>query len=236
MIELADFRVDFDGFSLGPISFTVRSGERVALVGPNGAGKSTTLNGIAGLLPGGYRGSARVGGREVAKVGPELRRTVGLLPERLAGFGWMTVAEHLQFLSAFHPTWDATYVDELLNRIELRDDVKLANLSKGMQIKLSLVSAEGYRPSVLLLDEPTSGIDPLTRRELLSVLRECADDREARTLVFSSHILEDVESVADRVLLLRHGRLIDDLALADLRSESGEETITEQIVQRLRTP
>ncbi len=236
MIELEDFHVDFSGFTLGPLSLAIGEGERVALVGPNGAGKSTTLRGIAGLLPGGYAGHARVDGQEVAETGPAVRRRVGLLPERMAGFGWMTVAEHLAFLSAFHPTWDARHARELLDRLELPDDVKLAHLSKGMQVKLSLVSTEAYRPPVLLLDEPTSGIDPLMRRDLLLLLRECAQGAERRTLLFSSHILEDVEIVAERVLLLRSGKLVGDVPVADLRARGGRETVSERIVERLRTP
>ncbi len=233
MIELNAFGVRFPGFSLGPLSLTIRSGERIALVGPNGAGKSTTLRGIAGLLPEGYDGSARVGGEEVSASGPEIRRTVGLLPERLAGFGWMTVKEHLAFLRAFHPTWDDTWAAELTDRLELPTRTKLANLSKGMRVKLSLVSVEAHRPPVLLLDEPTSGIDPVMRRGLLTLLQECAPPGGDRTVVFSSHILEDVEAVSDRVLLLREGSLVGDASVADLRAVRGGASVSEELLRRL---
>jgi ABC-2 type transport system ATP-binding protein len=236
VIELEHFRVVFDGFSLGPLSLSIGVGERVALVGPNGAGKSTTLRALCGLLPGGYQGSMRVGGEEVAEVGPVVRRTVGLLPERLAGFGWMTVREHLDFLGSFHPDWDGGYAAELVDRLQLPLGTKLANLSKGMQVKLSLVAAESFRPTVLLLDEPTSGIDPLMRHDLLALLRACAPPGGARTILFSSHLLEDVDAVSDRVLLLRDGRLFGDTTVTELRTASGDAPISEELVRRLREP
>jgi len=233
VIELDAFSVAFPGFSLGPLSVTLHAGERVALVGPNGAGKSTTLRGIAGLLPRMYRGRIRVHGVEVSEAGPEIRRTVGLLPELLGGFGWMTVGEHLAFLRAFHTTWDDAWAEELTARLELPTRTKLANLSKGMRVKLSLVSVEAYRPPVLLLDEPTAGIDPVMRRSLLALLRECAPAGGTRTVVFSSHILEDVEAVSDRVLLLREGRLVGDESVVELRSAREGASVSEQLMRRL---
>ncbi len=234
MIELREFRVDFEGFSLGPLSIDVAAGERVALVGPNGAGKSTTLRAVSGLLSAGYRGSVRVDGREVSTVGPHIRWTVGLLPERLTGFGWMTVAEHLDFLAAFHPTWDGAYAAALTDRLELPRKKKLANLSKGMQVRLSFVAVESHRPPVLLLDEPTSGIDPLMRDDLLGLLRACVPAGSDRTIVFSSHILEDVDAVSDRVLLLRDGDLIGDVTVEALRVSTGGTPISQELVRRLR--
>jgi len=233
VIELDAFAVAFPGFSLGPLSLTLRAGERVALVGPNGAGKSTTLRGIAGLLPQGYGGSVRVHGREVSGAGPGIRRTVGLLPERLGGFGWMSVREHLAFLRAFHPTWDDAWATELAERLELPIRTKLANLSKGMRVKLSLVSVEAFRPPVLLLDEPTSGIDPVMRRGLLALLQECAPAGGDRTVVFSSHILEDVDAVSDRVLLLREGILVGDESVAALRGCKDGASVSQTLLRRL---
>ena len=117
-VELTELSVRYPHFVLGPLTFTLSGGERVALVGPNGAGKSTTLRAIAGLVPG-YAGSVTVEGREVRDVGPRVRARVGVLPERLLGFGWTTVAEHLELLASFYPTWDPAYADELRTRLDL---------------------------------------------------------------------------------------------------------------------
>jgi len=232
VIELDGFQVRFPGFRLGPLSLTLERGAHVALVGANGAGKSTTLRAIAGLIPD-YRGSVRVEGREVRDAGPGLRTRVGVLPERLQGFGWMTVDEHLDFLPAFHPSWDATYARRLKERMKLPGSTRLAALSKGMQVKLSLIAAEAFRPPVLLLDEPTSGIDPVMRSEILALLSDCTGGTAERTVLFSSHILEDVDAVARRVVLLREGRLVADRSVEELRREDENGALSASILRRL---
>ncbi|HSM61059.1 MAG TPA: ABC transporter ATP-binding protein [Longimicrobiales bacterium] len=219
MIGLRDLTVSFEGFTLGPLTLDVGPGERVALVGPNGAGTSTTRRSLAGRHTG-YAGSARVLGLEVREEPAAARARVGVLPEDALGFGWMTVAEHLRFLSAFFPTWDREYATRLAARTGLPVGTRLANPSKGSRVKLSLVAAEAFRPEVLLLDEPTSGIDPVTRADILALIDECAPRGGGRTVLFSTHILEDVEAVADRVVLLKDGRVLRDAPVHSLRQES----------------
>jgi ABC-2 type transport system ATP-binding protein len=231
-VELRELTVRYPDFTLGPLNLTVSAGERVALVGPNGAGKSTTLRAISGLVPG-YAGRVAVEGRDVRDLGPRVRARIGVLPERLLGFGWTTVAEHLRLLASFYPTWDPAYAEELRARLDLPADTKLANLSKGMQVKLSLVAAESFRPPILLLDEPTSGIDPVMRGDILRLIGECAAAEEGRTVLFSSHILEDVEEVAERVILLRGGRVLDDLRRDELRAGAGADTLARTLYRRL---
>jgi ABC-2 type transport system ATP-binding protein len=232
LVEARNLTVRYPDFTLGPLSLTLRAGERVALVGPNGAGKSTTIKAICGLLPT-YEGRAAVEGREVRDAGPGVRARVGVLPERLLGFGWTTVADHLRFLSAFYPTWDAGYAEDLRRLLEVPERTKLAHLSKGMQVRLSLVAAEAFRPPVILLDEPTSGIDPLMRGEILALIKSCASPETGRAVLFSSHILEDIEEVAERVVLLRGGRVLADLSREDLRREAGDEPISKVLYRRL---
>lgn len=232
MIRLDGLVVGYGTFRLGPLSLTLERGAQVALVGANGAGKSTTLRALAGLLPH-YEGSVTVDGREVRESGPGLRARVGVLPERLPGFGWMTVNEHLDFLRAFYPTWDRAYARALLSRLDLPGSTRLASLSKGMQVKLSLIVAEAFRPGVLLLDEPTSGIDPVMRDEILSLIRACTARGTGRTVLFSSHILEDVAAVATRVLLLREGRLVADRTVEELRRESHGSSVSASILRKL---
>ncbi len=231
-LELRDMRVVYPEFTLGPLTLSLGTGERVALVGPNGAGKSTTLKVICGLVPE-YGGQVAVGGAELRGLGPRVRSRIGVLPERLLGFGWTTVAEHLRFLQAFHPTWDPVYAEELRTRLQLPADRKLANLSKGMQVKLSLVAAEAFRPPILLLDEPTSGIDPVMRGEILAILAECAPPDSDRTVIFSTHILEDIEDVAERVILLRSGQVLADLSRSQLTAEATDGSVSRALYRRL---
>jgi ABC-2 type transport system ATP-binding protein len=232
VIQLRDLEVRYEGFRLGPLTLTLEPGSQVALIGPNGAGKSTTLRGIAGLLPA-YRGSVTVEGREVREAGPMLRARVGVLPERLQGFGWMTVDEQLAFLSSFYPSWDPAYARALQDRMALPGSTRLAALSRGMQVKLSLVMAEAFRPPVLLLDEPTSGIDPVMRSEILALVSEASRGVSGRTVLFSSHILEDVGAVAQRVLLLRDGQIVEDATVEELREEQGTGALSDVILSRL---
>lgn len=220
-VQVDGFRVEYPGFSLGPVTFELGKGERIALLGHNGAGKSTTMRALAGR-PVDYAGSITFEGREIRDSVPGVRARIGLLPERLPAFGWMSVAEHLALLAAVHPHWDADYADALRDRLELPAEAKVGTLSRGMTIKLSFISAESYRPPLLLLDEPTAGLDPGMREEVLSLVLEAVASERDRAVVFSTHLLEDVEQLADRVLVLREGRLVADRSWSSLQAESGE--------------
>ena len=231
-VRLRGFSVRYSNFFLEPMDLSIDPGERVAVVGANGAGKSTTLKAIAGRLRD-YEGGVELGGEDVRSRLPEIRARIGFLPEKLLGFGWMTVGEHLSFLSAFYPTWDHEYAEELLERLELPRASKVGTLSKGMAVKLSLVGAEAHRPPVLILDEPTSAIDPVMRRELLGIIDECAPGGGDRLVVFSSHILEDVEFIAERVVLMRVGRILEDVATAELRERDPGAPLSQILLQAL---
>lgn len=217
-VVLDGFGIRYPAFTLEPLHLAFESGERVAVVGANGAGKSTTLKAVAGQMRS-YDGRIEIDGREVRRMIPGMRASVGFLPENLLALGWMTVAAHLRFLSGFFPTWDETYAAELLARLELPAGARVGTLSKGMKVKLSLVAAEAHRPPLLILDEPTSAIDPLMRGELLKAIDECAPAGGDRIVLFSSHLLEDVERIADRVVFLKAGRLVADRTVAEIRSQ-----------------
>ena len=231
-VRLRGFSVRYSNFFLEPMDLSIDSGERVAVVGANGAGKSTTLKAIAGRLRD-YEGRVDIGDGDIRPQLPEIRARIGFLPEKLLGFGWMTVGEHLGFLSAFYPTWDHDYAQELLDRLELPSTSKVGTLSKGMAVKLSLVGAEAYRPPVLVLDEPTSAIDPVMRRNLLRIIDECAPGGGDRLVVFSSHILEDVEFIAERVVLMRRGRILEDITTAELRGRQPETPLSQILLTAL---
>jgi ABC-2 type transport system ATP-binding protein len=130
------------------------------------------------------------------------------------------VRQHLALLARLFPTWDPAYAEELRQRLALAPDARLGTLSRGMGVKLAFVAAEAHRPPYLLLDEPTTGLDPLVRAELLAVVRELAAADPRRLVLFSTHLLEDVELLAERVLALRAGRLVTDVPLAALRERA----------------
>lgn len=219
-VEARGFRVDFPGFTLGPLDFSIEPGERVALVGHNGAGKSTAMAVLAGR-PNVYGGSLTFGGTELRDAVPGVRARIGLLPERLAAFGWMTVGEHLRLLAALQPRWDSAYAESLRVRLELPAEAPVGTLSRGMSLKLAFISAESFRPGLLLLDEPTSGLDPGMRETLIESVLEAAPPGSRRTVVFSTHLLEDVHLLAERVLVLQGGSLVADRPTKALRSAGG---------------
>ncbi|OGV74356.1 MAG: hypothetical protein A3K19_27345 [Lentisphaerae bacterium RIFOXYB12_FULL_65_16] len=187
------------------VTLDVPHGAVFALVGRNGAGKTTLIRMLLGLTPI-AEGSATVLGRDSAKDHVCVRREVGYVPENHHYYGWMTVAEVLRFVSAFYPSWDVALCRDLVARLGLEPDSRLRTLSRGMVAKVALVQTLAHKPRVLILDEPTSGLDAVVRREFLESIVEVAVE-EGRTVLFSSHLLTDVERVADRVAVLSAGRL-----------------------------
>jgi ABC-2 type transport system ATP-binding protein len=145
----------------------------------------------------------------------------------------MTVKEHLDFLAAFYPSWDAGYAGRLLDRLALAPDAKVGALSKGMRVKLGFVAAEAYRPPVLLLDEPTSGLDPVVRREMIGAIRQAVTERPGRLVLFSTHILEDVDWIAQRVLVISGGQLLCDARTDDLKRRQANRPLSDVLYQIL---
>ena len=219
VIQLDGFGVEWQNFTLHPIDLTLKGGMRVALVGPNGAGKTTLLRAIAGSLRS-YKGRVLVDGTEVRRLPAHARTRVGILRHTLRAYGWWTIAEYLRFLAPLYPTWSWEYCESLQARLSLRPGAQIGLLSKGMQVKLAFLAAEAFRPPILLLDEPTSGLDPVVRRDLMDTVREAVQDDAGRLVIFSTHLLEDVEWLADRAIVMRDGRITASLSLAALRGTS----------------
>ncbi|HMD36848.1 MAG TPA: ABC transporter ATP-binding protein [Vicinamibacterales bacterium] len=192
--------------ALDDVSLSVPRGSVFGLVGENGAGKSTLIKHILGLWRA-QTGSVRVFGADpVAEPAAVLRR-IGYLSEQPDLAGWMRVDELMGYTSAFYPNWDPAYAESLRARFALDPRARVDTLSKGQRAKLGLIAAQAHRPDLLLLDEPSSGLDPIVRRDILeAVIRAVAD--EGRTVLFSSHLLDEVERVSDHLAMLHHGRVI----------------------------
>ncbi|MCA0756299.1 ABC transporter ATP-binding protein [Paenibacillus sp. N4] len=188
--------------ALTGIDLQIRKGSIVGLLGPNGSGKSTLLKMMAGLI---YptSGSIRVNGRE-----PDVRNKqhIAYLPEIDNLYGWMTVKETLRFLSGFYSDWQADKAAEMLQTMELGENQKVRNLSKGMRARLKLIAALSRKVPLVLLDEPFSGIDPPSRSKIIrSIIQEFQSDEQ--TILLSTHSVGESEPMFDDVIFLHSGRI-----------------------------
>lgn len=209
---------------LSGVSLAFERGTVTALLGRNGVGKSTLLRVLVGYLPP-TAGDARVFGLPCWKRGPDVRRRVGYVPDRLELPRWMSVADHLRFLEPFYPTWDRAEEARLLRQLDLDARAKVKDLSKGQREKHLLVAALAHRPELLLLDEPFSGLDPVVRQEVLgAVLGHLRED--GRTILVVTHSLLDVERLADRVVLFDQARVRLDGALDALLARVKRANVT----------
>src|SRR5262245_39832019 len=201
--------------ALGGVSFRASAGQVYGLVGSNGAGKTTLIKHLLGLLRA-QSGSVRVFGRDPVRDPVGVLSRVGYLSEERELPEWMRIDELMRYTQAYHRTWDASYARELIDTFGLDPSKKIKELSKGMRAQAGLVAAVAHRPELLILDEPSSGLDAVVRRDILdAIVRTVADD--GRTVIFSSHLLEEVERMSDHVTMLHDGRVMLDGALDDVR-------------------
>ena len=197
------------------LSFGIPEGVVFGLLGPNGAGKSTTIKSLMGLnAP--TKGKGQVLGVEGRKLGPKELRRVGYVSEDQKMPDWMTVNQVIRYCAPMYPTWDGDFVKELLVQFELPGDRKLKALSRGMRMKVALILAIAFRPEVLILDEPFGGLDPVVREELIDGILELTG-QEKWTVLLSSHDMEEVERLADRVGILKNGKLVTDEGVEELQ-------------------
>jgi ABC-2 type transport system ATP-binding protein len=187
------------------LTMRVPAGSIYALIGPNGAGKTTTLSTLMNLRePDG--GSARVLGRESRRLGPAELARIGYVSEGQHLPGHLTVAELEAYCRPFYPTWDAAFATELRSRFDLDPSRRIRTLSRGTRLKAAFLVALAPRPSVLVLDEPFSGLDPVVRDDVTTGLLALAD-RDGWSVLLTSHEMDDIERLADHVGFLERGRL-----------------------------
>src|SRR5690242_470430 len=209
--------------ALEDVSLLLPAGSVLGLVGENGAGKTTLIRHVLGLLKA-QKGTVRVFGRDPVGDPVGVLSRIGYLSEGGELPEWMRVGELMRYAQAFYPTWDEAYAEELRGQFGLDPAARIKNLSKGQRARAGLLVALAYRPDLLLLDEPSSGLDPLVRRDILgAIIRTIAD--EGRTVLFSSHLLGEVERVSDRVAMIRAGRILFCDALEDVKESHFRMTL-----------
>lgn len=192
--------------ALDDLSLAVPRGGVFGLIGGNGAGKTTLIKHILGMLKA-QSGSVRVFGLDPVQNPVGTLGRIGYLSEDRDLPNWMRVGELMRYTQAFFPNWDERYAEELREAFDLDANAKVKNLSRGQRARAGLLIALAHRPELLVLDEPSSGLDPVVRRDILgAIIRTIAD--EGRTVLFSSHLLDEVERVADRVAIIHQGRIM----------------------------
>jgi ABC-2 type transport system ATP-binding protein len=201
--------------ALASVSVSMPRGAVYGLVGANGAGKTTLIKHILGLLRA-ESGSVRVFGLDPVADPVAVLSRIGYLSEENDLPGWMSVDELIRYSQAFYPAWDDAYAEDLRQAFALDSRAKIKNLSRGQKARAGLLIALAYRPELLVLDEPSSGLDPIVRRDILgAVIRTIAD--EGRTVLFSSHLLEEVEQVADHVTMIHQGTIALSAPLDEIK-------------------
>jgi ABC-2 type transport system ATP-binding protein len=206
-IELRGVRKAFNFFSLEPLSLDLEPGQIMGLVGPNGAGKSTTIRIAMGLVSP-DAGEVRLLGHTLPDRQAVAKRDVGFVSEEMRLFPHATVGWHMDFTASIYTGWDADYAAKLLKRFNLRREQTVKGLSHGEHMKAVVLLALARRPKLLVLDEPTTGLDPVARHEMLSEFMDVLRD-DSRSILFSSHNTADVERISDRITFIDRGRLVD---------------------------
>ena len=210
---MSEFVIEVDRLSrqfgatraLDDVTLRVERGSVFGLVGENGAGKTTLIRHILGLLKAKH-GTVRVFQWDPVQHPTEVLSRIGYLSEDRDLPDWMTVAQLMSYNKAFYSGWDESFADHLRDQFALDPKQPVKRLSRGQRARAGLLIALAHRPELLVLDEPSSGLDPLVRRDILSAIIRTVVD-EGRTVVFSSHLLEEVERVADWVSMIHNGRL-----------------------------
>ena len=187
------------------ISFEVAKGSVFAFLGRNGAGKSTTIKMLLGLLKPDF-GSAKILNHDSDKLPNKLREAIGYLPESHPYFDWMTVAEYLSFQKSFYTKWDDTLMSMLLGEFSINRKKKLGTLSQGQRSIFSLATVLSQTPQILLLDEPTLGLDPVAQHFYMELLLKQVREKNM-TILISSHQLTDMERIADQIAIIENGQL-----------------------------
>lgn len=210
VISLKDVRKSYGDFRLGPVNLEVEPGYVVAVVGPNGSGKSTLFRMLMNLARP-DEGDVSLFDRAYPDEEVEIKQKIGYVPERSVGHDEMSAKALGEFVSHWYPRWDQKTYESLVRRSEIEPDKKFGKLSKGMQRRLSFALAAATGSELLLLDEPTDGVDPFARREMLEDISEFMDGGEAdgeRTVVLATHVMEEVRRLADYVAFLVDGAFL----------------------------
>jgi len=198
------------------LDLRVPAGAVYGFLGRNGSGKTTTIRMLMGILRPGL-GTLTLGEQTVSRTRPAMRRGLGYVSQQQNFYPWMSVRRLSRFVGALYPTWDQSRFEALCAKLDVPLKQRVRELSGGTKMKLALALAVAHRPPLLILDEPTAGVDPVTRREILDLLRDMARD-EGVTVFFSTHQISEVEDIGDHLGILHAGQIFWQGPVAELSS------------------
>jgi ABC-2 type transport system ATP-binding protein len=206
-VQLTGVGKDYRYFSLDDVHLTVPDGQIMGFIGPNGAGKSTTIRILLGLVHQ-DRGEVRVCGRAIPAAQAAAKWEIGFASEDMRLYEGATLDWHMRFIRSIYPGWNEDYAATLLKRFDLRREQAIKGLSHGQRVKATLLLVLARRPRLLVLDEPTTGLDPVARHEVLRELSEVMQD-DHRSVLFSSHNTHDIEQICDQITFIDRGRILE---------------------------
>ena len=234
MIEVEGLEKSFHAVhALRGVSFTAGDGEITALIGPNGAGKTTTLRILYTVLKP-DRGSARVDGFDSRREPREVQRRIGVLADSRGLYPRLTAREHVRYFGRLHGLAGAVLerrIDDLIHMLDMGDiaDRRTKGFSKGQTMKVALARALVHRPHNVLLDEPTNGLDVAAARAIRDLIRRIRD--EGRCVLFSSHIMSEVEQLCDKLVVIGRGVVLANGTVDDIRRRTGEQDLEEAFIR-----
>ena len=206
LIDIQHVTKDYgDGRGIFDLNLSIEKGEVFGFVGTNGAGKTTTIRHLMGFLKP-QSGSATINGLDCWKDSAEIKKWIGYIPGEIAFPDTPTGTDFLKKQAELLGLKDMSYAESIINRLQLDPTAKLKRMSKGMKQKTAIVAAFMANPDILILDEPTTGLDPLMRKEFISILDE--EKKKGKTILMSSHMFDEVESTCDRVAMIKEGKII----------------------------
>ncbi|MDO3411828.1 ABC transporter ATP-binding protein [Saccharibacillus sp. CPCC 101409] len=231
-VKVSDVGKRYGSFELQGIDFSVRQGFITGLIGPNGSGKSTLIRMMMQMVRP-DSGSIELFGHRLAGESAQLRERIGYVSDENYFYDHLTIKRMKKILSPFYGSWDEEKFRGYLERFELSENKKIKELSKGMKMKFSLAVALSHSADLLIMDEPTAGLDPVFRRELLDLLTEEIQD-DTRSILFSSHITNDLDRIADYIVFVNKGRLVfdetkDDVLERHVLVKGGKELLDDDV-------
>lgn len=214
------------------VSFSVEEGEIFGFIGPNGAGKSTTIRTLLSLI---YptSGTATIFGKDCIKYGDEIRKEIGYLPSEVFYYENMKVIDVLKYSASFYENVDMSRIESLSKAMDLDLNKKIEDLSYGNKKKVGIVQGLLHEPKLIILDEPTSGLDPLMQQKFFDLILE--ENKKGATVLFSSHILSEVQKLCSRVAIIKEGQIIKVENINDMRNSSYKKITVEAVGDSLES-